>query len=222
MSLRTTIIGIAVSRGFTRAFRAVLVAAAMIAALAGLARAQAYTPCVLVDARVSVATSYEPGLLGTYRYTLTVTWDVGWHDPSHLDFLLGLNECLCVCDSRIVRFIGQAGTSSGVNGAGGACAVPYSGAYVCKGDPAIRNGLADAAIKFVPGVTACVTDEAGSGTFVFHSPLPPGPLERQENAIAIKHRNSTGYGALVGQLPACDCSVPAAAKSWGQLKSFYC
>jgi len=40
MSLRTTIVRIAATRGFTRVFRAVLVAAALIAALTGLARAQ--------------------------------------------------------------------------------------------------------------------------------------------------------------------------------------
>lgn len=186
MSLRTTIIGIAVSRGFTRAFRAVLVAVALIVALASLARAQTYTSCALVDARLTVAPAYEPALLGTHRHTRTLTWDVGRHDPSHPDFLLGLNECLCICDSRIVRFIGQAGTSSGLNDVGGACAAPCSGA------------------------------------FVFHSPFPSGPIERQENAIVIKHGNSTCYGALVGQLPACDCSVPAAAQSWGQLKFFDC
>jgi len=44
MSLRTTIVRIAVTRGFTRVFRAVLVAAALIAALTGLARARHSNP----------------------------------------------------------------------------------------------------------------------------------------------------------------------------------
>jgi len=88
---------------------------------------------------------------------------------------------LGTCDSRIVRFPGDAGTST---------------------------------------EATCSTNETGSGTFVFHSPFPPGPIERQENAIAIKHGNSACYGALVGQLPACDCSVPAEAQTWGRRKFF--
>lgn len=196
MSLRTTINGIAVSRAFLRAFRAVLVTAAFLAALVGLARAQTNPPCALVDARVTVAPAYEPALLGTCRDTLTVTWDVGRQDPGHLDFLSGLSDGLCICDGRIVRFVGQAGTSTGVNGSGGACAVPFDG--------------------------ACDADESGNGTFVFDSPFSPGPNERLENAVAIKHGNSTCYGALVGQVPACDCSVPAGNQSWGQLEVFHC
>ena len=41
MSLRTTIVRVAVSRGFIRAFRAVLLAGAVLAVLSGLARAHA-------------------------------------------------------------------------------------------------------------------------------------------------------------------------------------
>jgi hypothetical protein len=40
MSLRTSIVRIAVSRGFIRTFRSVLIAGALIAALVGLAGAQ--------------------------------------------------------------------------------------------------------------------------------------------------------------------------------------
>jgi hypothetical protein len=215
--LRTTLVRIVASHGI----RSALVAGALMAALPRPAAAQTYTPCASIDARVTAAPSYEPGRLGTYKYTLSVAWDVGRYDPGHLDFLLGLSECLCICDSRIVSFPAVAGTSTGVNAGGGACMLNYSGAYKCNGDPSIRNDLAGAAIKFEPNEATCSTDLVGSGTFVFYSPFPPGPIERQENAIAIKHGNSTCYGALVGQLPACDCSVPAEAQTWGQLKFFY-
>jgi hypothetical protein len=43
--------------------------------------------------------------------------------------------------------------------------------------PAYEPGHLD----FLPGLSECL------GTFVFHSPFPPGPIERWENAIAIKH-----------------------------------
>jgi hypothetical protein len=216
MSLRTFIVRIAA----TRVFRSAVFAGALIAALPHPARAQVFTPCPLIDARVTAVPSYEPGFLGHYKYTLTVAWDVGRRDPGHLDLLLELSECLCICDSRVVSFPAVAGTSTGVNAAG-ACTIPYVGAYKCKGDPSIRNEFAGAALKFVPDETLCSTDVVGSGTFVFYSPFAPGPSERQENAIAIKHGNSTCYGALVGQLPACDCTVPAESRTWGQLKFFY-
>lgn len=216
MSLRTIVVRIVASH----AFRSALVAGALIAAQPHPARAQVFTPCPLVDARVTAVPSYEPGRLGTFKYTLTVAWDVGRRDPGHIDFLLGLPACLCICDSRVVSFPAVAGTSTGVN-ASGACTIPYAGAYKCSGDPSIRNELAGAALKFNPDETLCSTDVIGSGTFVFYSPFAPGPIERRENAIAIKHGSSTCYGALVGPLPACDCTVPAESGSWGQLKFFY-
>ncbi len=75
---------------------------------------------------------------------------------------------------------------------------PTPGRTSASGDPSIRNDLAGAALKFEPDETLCSTDVVGSGTFVFYSPFAPGPIERQENAIAIKHGSSTCYGALVG------------------------
>ena len=80
---------------------------------------------------------------------------------------------------------------------------------------------AGAPVKFEPREGGCTTDEAGDGRFVFYSPFPPGAVERRDNAIAIKHGSATCYGALVGPLPACDCSVPTHATTWGQLKFHY-
>ena len=99
--------------------------------------------------------------------------------------------------------------------------VPYVGSYVCKGDPSIKNTTTGPAIKFEPDETLCSTDEAGTGTFVFYSPLPPSPSDIQPNAVAIKHGLDTCYGPIIGPLPLCDCSVPADNTTWGKVKSYY-
>jgi len=178
-----------------------------------------YTPCASMSAQVVATSPNDPGFPGLYKYTLTVTWDVGVHDPSHVDILIGLTDCACVCDPRLFKFGSPAGTSTGVNGTG-SCTVPYSGLYACKGDPSI-DAMTGPAIKFSPDETLCSTDETGTGTYVFYSPLPPSPVQVQPNAIAIKHGNSTCYGPLIGALPVCQCSVPASPTTWGHVKDIY-
>src|SRR5262249_48701586 len=179
-----------------------------------------YTPCPQLSAQVVVTTSQDPGFVGLHKYTVTLTWDVGTHDPSHVDVIIGLNDCACVCDPRLFKFATIAGVSTGVNGSG-ACQVPYAGSYLCKGDPSIQDIATGPAIKFTPDETLCSTSESGSGSFVFYSPLPPGASQVASNAIAIKHGTATCYGPLVGPLPICDCSVPTQAASWGKLKDIY-
>ena len=185
------------------------------------ARAQiVHTPCAYLSAQSTAQSVTSGPYAGQYKYTITITWDVGVHDPSHLDVLIGLNNCVCVCDPRLFNFPSPAGTSTGINAAG-ACTVPYVGAYKCKGDPSIRGTVTGPAIKFDPDETLCSTNEAGTGTFVFYSPLPPSPIDIQPDAIAIKHGLDTCYGPIVGTLPMCDCSVPTSAVTWGQIKGTY-
>ncbi len=185
--------------------------------------AQAQTtrpPCPLLSAQSTVVRMASGPFAGLYQYTISITWDVGRHDPSHLDLIIGLDNCLCVCDPRLFKFPSPAGTSTGIN-AGGGCTVPYVGSYACKGDPSIKNTTTGPAIKFEPDETLCSTDEAGTGTFVFYSPLPPSPSDIQPNAVAIKHGYDTCYGPIIGPLPLCDCSVPADNTTWGKVKSYY-
>jgi hypothetical protein len=185
-----------------------------------LAQGITYTPCPQMSAQIAVAPSLDAGFAGLFKYTITVAWNVGSHDPSHVDLLIGLNDCVCICDPRLFKFAAVAGLSTGVN-SGGTCQVPYTGEYVCKGDPSIKDTVTGPAIKFNPNETLCSTDETGTGTFVFYSPLPPGNSQVSDHAIAIKHGNATCYGPLVGPLPICNCSVPTQAASWGKLKDIY-
>lgn len=195
--------------------------ALLLTPLVSPASAQApHVPCPTATAQSSAQFMVSGPYIGYYKYTITMTWDVGVHDPSHVDILVGLADCACVCDPRLFAFASPAGTSTGLN-AGGACVVPFAGMYLCKGDPSIKDMTTGPAVKFVPDETACSTDETGSGTFVFYSPLPPGPNDVLPDAIAIKHGTEVCYGAIVGVLPMCDCSVPASATTWGKLKSYY-
>ena len=211
---------ISCARIAARCAAVVVLGGALFVTLPSTAHSIVYTPCPTLSAQVVVSTPNDPGFIGLYKYTVTLSWDVGTHDPSHVDVLVGLTDCACVCDSRLFKFGVPAGLSTGVN-ASGNCQVPYAGTYVCKGDPSIQNMTAGPAIKFTPDETLCSTNETGSGTFVFYSPLPPGAPQIQDNAIAIKHGTDTCYGSLMGPLPMCDCTVPAQAASWGKMKDIY-
>src|ERR1041384_6816425 len=56
------------------------------------AQAITYTPCASLSAQVTVSNSVDPGYVGLYKYVVTVAWNVGAHDPSHVDLLLALND----------------------------------------------------------------------------------------------------------------------------------
>src|SRR6266853_476880 len=136
------------ARLLTRSAALAMLCGALFLARPAAAQTIVYTPCPTMSANVAVTNPSDPGFPGLFKYTLTVTWGVGAHDPSHLDILLGLNDCACVCDPRLFKFASPAGTSTGVNGGGG-CTVPYYAAYACTGDPSIQE-MTGPAIKFSP------------------------------------------------------------------------
>lgn len=188
---------------------------------ASRAHAQApHVPCPVLSAHSTAEYVTEGEFGGNYRYTIDLTWDLGRRDPTHLDILVGLLDCACVCDARLFRFVSPAGTSNGVNAAG-ACLVSYEADYRCMGDPSIQATTKGAAIRLHALDDGCENDGAGSGSFVFYSPLPPGGEGIYADAIALKQGQNTCYGLLLGELPMCDCSVPSGPTSWGRLKSVY-
>jgi hypothetical protein len=185
------------------------------------AHAQApHVPCPVLSARSSVEYVTAGEFAGTYRYKIDLTWDLGRRDPTHLDILVGLLDCACVCDPRLFRFVTPAGTSNGVN-LSGACLVSYTADYRCMGDPSIQGTTPGAAIRLHAIDDGCENDGAGTGSFVFYSPLPPGGDGMYGDAIALKQNGTTCYGVLMGYLPMCDCTVPAGPASWGRVKSVY-
>lgn len=185
------------------------------------ARAQQSGDCASIDLTVTAAVSNDPGYVGLYKYTVSGSWDVTRFGLSHLDIFVALQNCACKCDSRIFNFASPAGTSSGMGESIGLCTVLYTGSYLCNGDPSIPSSLSGPTVKFSPVDDGCSAMTVGSGTWVFYSPFPPAPYSVYPDAVAIKHGQGVCTGDLAGQLPVCDCSVPAQQSSWGHMKSVY-
>ncbi len=179
-------------------------------------KAFAVVDCPTVNMTVTASLSSDPGFEGLYKYTVTGNWDVTRFGVSHIDFFLALESLECVCDPRVIKFASPAGTSTGVGG----CTVTYTGIYNCMGDPAIPAELRAPAVKFEPDA-GCEPGVLGSGTWTFYSPFPPAPYSSYPDAVAIKHGQDTCLGDLSGQMPNGDCTTPARASSWGQVKAVY-
>jgi len=200
---------------------AVWLFAVFILALPASAHAQGpHVPCPVLSAHSTAEYVTAGEYAGIYRYTIDLTWDLGRRDPTHLDILVGLLDCACVCDARLFRFVTPAGTSKGMNAAG-ACEIQYAADYRCMGDPSIQGTTLGAAIRLHALDGDCENLGTGSGSFVFYSPLPPGGEGQYGDAIALKQGLNTCYGVLIGELPMCDCTVPAGPTSWGRVKSVY-
>lgn len=161
-----------------------------------------------IEASSTVSLSQDPGFEGLYKYTLTVTWALDRHDPSHLDLFLDLATFEGSCHSQAVRFPAPAGTSSGVDPLGQPCLLDYRGYFLCKTDPSIPYTALGATVKWEPVEDGCSTDETGSGRFVFYSPVAPALAGSHPNAVAIKHGQDVDFGDLVGSLPIDPSGAP--------------
>lgn len=156
---------------------------------------------------------------GMWKYTLTVTWDTGSQDLSHLTFDLGLDDCPCVCDEGVIRFDTPAGDSDGHLPSGEPCTVDYAGDFVCAGDPSIPEQDGPA-VKWDPAEGDCEPGRTGTGTFCFYSLNGPGAAGPGE--LWIKFGQNTCTGPLTGDLPACNgCPTPIEPATWGAVKSLF-
>jgi len=87
------------------------------------------TPCVTgTSSAVYVGSS-----LGDWKYTVDVSWGPLPHGVSHLNVVLGLDGCDCVCEMFPFGADDPAGSSSGPD----SCAVFYAATFECGGDPSI-------------------------------------------------------------------------------------
>jgi hypothetical protein len=163
--------------------------------------------------------------LGDYKYCAEITWDTGAQQGgglSHLDLLLGLDDCPCACDGFSFGADDTAGVSNGTTSAvaGDSCTVYYTATAMC-GDPSVPGdeGLLVKFEYFNPPV--CQPGRTGTGTFCFYSDWPPTPIATT-SSIIIKFGRGECYGDLTGVLPGCSCEVNATAtESWGRVKTLY-
>ena len=167
---------------------------------------------------ITATLSSDPGHVGQYKYCVDATWGLEQFELSHLDVFLQLPDCPCICHPSFIGFTQPAGQSTET---GDSCVQPYTGSYVCKGDPSLPSGMNGPAVKFQPDASLCDPGVSGNGTFCFYSPMPPAPPTSHPNAIAIKHGQEVCYALLTGSLPTCDCALPVSTLTWGSMKSMY-
>jgi hypothetical protein len=189
--------------------------------------------CLLVAGTPSSAQEYvsgtstaeltaDIGYEGYWKYCIEITWDVTGYNGyglSHADVFLGLENCICVCDSGYFAFADTVGSGPGTPN-GGPCTVYWYGMFLCDGDPTIPDGMP--LIKFEYYENDCEPGEAGSVCFCFYSIAAPTTVGTFTDALGIKFGPDFEKGDLVGVLPSCETAYSGFEQStWGTVKALY-
>jgi hypothetical protein len=193
-----------------------LMSLALVATLA--AAAPALATCSITGNCAAIANT-DPARPG-WTYTLVVTWDTGTpYALSHLDLLLDSVGARCSCADMAegLVLVNPAGTSDGEGG----CAVPYTVALECQGDPSIP-GVGGILLKFEPNEADCQPAATGTATFTFGSPLPPVPVDEDILSLVDKYGTQHCFGQLTGVFPGMACNpVADEGRAWGAVKGLY-
>jgi len=168
----------------------------------------------------SVATHTPGHPLGEWEYCVTVDWSTGAYAVSHLDVLLGLLDCPCICDEFPFAAEDTAGSSGGTR-ATPPCAVSYAASYECAGDPS-TPGEEGPLVKFEPYGGECEPGPSGTGTFCFYTDWPPRSVQTPNSLLLIKYGPESCSGELTGDLPLCSCGETATEqRGWGWVKKLF-
>ncbi len=172
----------------------------------------------LVGECSAVANPDHPAL-GAWKYCVEVSWNTGRHGLSHLDLLLGLEACPCVCEEFPFAAQDPAGVSTGEGGQGEVCLVFYQAEWSCAGDPSLGIGLP--LIKLEPVAQGeCEPGPVGEATFCFYSNWPPVAVAAPNELLALKAGPNMVTGELSGVLPDCACGMaPVSSCTWGAIKA---
>jgi len=175
----------------------------------------------LIAGSVSAAPNPTPPGLGSWEYTLSVTWDTGTrYALSHFNLLIAHQGGNCNCQNldQALNWLSPIGTSSG-EPAG--CSVTYEGFLNCNGDPSLD--ITDLLLKFEPIESAdCEPSTTGQGTYTFFSDYPPAPISEPNLSLVDKFGQLVCYGPLTGVFPGLPCDPTATeARSWGSQKTTY-
>jgi hypothetical protein len=170
----------------------------------------------------SAALSNDPGFEGYWKYCFEISWDVTGYDGygvSHIDILLGLELCPCVCFDGYFAFADTVGSGPGTtNGSG--CTVYWYGYFECEGDPTVPDG--EPTNKFQYFEDACEPNEVGWAEICFYSVAAPTPVGCFIDALGIKFGPYFEKGDLDGVLPTCDWAYSGmTASTWGQIKALF-
>ncbi len=175
----------------------------------------------LISGVCSAARNTSQPDMGTWKYTLAVTWDTATrYALSHFDILLSPQNAACGCQdlAASLQVPSPAGTSNG-NPAG--CTVTFDWVFGCNGDPSIH--LTDLLLKLEPRQSdTCAPGTTGQGTFTFYSNYPPAAIDEPNLALVDKFGQLVCYGTLTGVFPGLPCDPTATEPStWGTVKSLY-
>ena len=154
--------------------------------------------------------------LGTWKYTLTISWDNSRYGMSHLDLIVddGLN-CSANDLAEGLHFPNPSGDGTGEGG----CQLTYEAYLNPNGDPSLDIDIP--LYKFEPDESlGCEAGETGVPTFVFYSDYAPYPVEEHNLALVEKYATYNCLGNLTGEFPALPCApVGNEDATWGSIKS---
>lgn len=179
---------------------------------------------LLAQCTVSGTSDAEPAdmpELGLWKYSITVSWDTGSpYGLSHLDVILGLGLCPCVCDGFSFATRDTTGFSTGTTD-GDTCTMYYRAAFYCDGDPSVPT-VEEPLVKFEPFENGCEPGSMGTGTFWFYSDWAPVAVASPDSMLVIKFDMLPPcFGDLVGELPRCTAPSAARSESWGRVKILF-
>lgn len=200
----------------TKWVRGVAVAALLVA---GVAVATPLPEECVISGTVTAEPNPDDPSLGLWRYCLEANWQIDPpHDLSHLDIMLALGECECICEEFPFAALDSAGTSSGVDSAGADCTVYYYAEFLCDGDPSID--VFEPLVKFEPYEGDCEPEPIGSGIFCFYTDWAPIEVSLPNDLLVVKGGQVVCFGEVTGFLPECDCgSSPSNQDTWGTIKA---
>jgi hypothetical protein len=165
--------------------------------------------------------SNDAGFEGYWKYSMSISWNVSeYSDPahatSHVSILLGLDNCLDVCEDGYFLYPDTVGASTGE----GPCTVHYYLEFDCAGDPTVPDPVPT--IKFEPYPSYCEPDIAGTAWVSFYSIAPPDTESTAPAHVWIKFGQYIEKGTIDGVLPKCvDIPVSTETSAWGAIKSLF-
>ena len=181
-----------------------------------------------ITGNVSAEMNNQNPEMGTWMYTMVVTWETGtMYGLSHFNLLVDIMGGTCLCEdvTDAIVMVNPAGTSDGVTSGpmgGDPCTLDWNTYLVCDGDPSIP-GVDGIILKWEPDESlGCEPDVAGTVSVVFYSDLAPVPVDEDLISMSDKAGLTYCFGHVTGVFPGLACDpVPAEGTSWGSLKGDY-
>ena len=160
------------------------------------------------------------GELGSWKYTLYVTWDTGTnYGLSHLDLIVDDGtHCTCSAIGDAINWDTPPGYFVGEEGL---CQMGLDTELNCQGDPSID--VWSPLFKFEPNEGPdCHAGPVGEMTIVFYSNFSPAPIADPNLFLVDKYSQYSEFGMVTGVFPGLPCDpIANTAYPWAGLKAIY-